>query len=506
MSVAVTQSARIGRFEILETISENPFAIVYRGRDGSTGEEVAVKLCIAGDDAIRRRFLAAAETAAALHHPNIARLLGFGSADSKPYLVREYLTGPSLSRLLRSEPPVDDILKLFYLVQVAGAVRYAHQQGVLHRDLRPGVVGLMADEQVKVVDFGTSWLRGAAVRLAGDGAAAEVVGYPAPEQIVGLEADVRGDVFGFGALAYELLTARSPFPGNTVGELLDSIVAGGVTPIEDLWPDCPPELSVIVGRCLHRDPLRRYPSFDALVADLSAVVPVPGVSDRDPWAEEVGSGLELDTVYLLDPPRAEGTAPAVVEAPVAEQTGGTGRWAALAAIARRLADRFGPAAVRLGRRLIAGWRELDARWPVAARVVLPAGAALALLLLAVWAFSPRATPGPDPVAATATVPAAATVPTAPSQAATLIVDAAPWGELVGLADASGATLQLPANRFTPLRLTLPAGEYRLELLHPGVEEPQPCRVRVPAVGSARCRVEFPPSRVTDYFKEAGWWR
>ena len=206
----MNQVERIGRFEVQERLRANSFAIVYRGRDPFDGRRVQIQFCVATDETIRHGFLKAAERAAGLRHPNIATVFEFGSGDGKPYLVQEAFSEENLSDLLARAEPVDDVLKLYYLVQVARGLQYAHREGVLHRELRPASILLNRSGDAKIADFGTARIASAFAQLGNGAHRWPAVGWLLPELLLGLELDRRSDIYGFGALAFELLTGMHP--------------------------------------------------------------------------------------------------------------------------------------------------------------------------------------------------------------------------------------------------------------------------------------------------------
>lgn len=262
---------KVSKYEVLEKIAESSFAIVYKGRDPFTRRLVAIKIAVAQDETLRDRFLAAAEKAASLQHPSIVRIYEFGSGDGKPYLVEEFLSGSDFRSLIPSGPR-EPQRKLNMLLQVATALAFAHRRGVLHRDLKPATVHVEPNDRIKVVDFGLSRLGSANAWLAGEDRMAGGQGYLPPELALGLEADARTDVYCFGALTYELLSARKPFAAQSYPELVRQTLEGKPVPLVARWRDCPPALSDLADRCLERDPGARPSSFADLIEELVPIV------------------------------------------------------------------------------------------------------------------------------------------------------------------------------------------------------------------------------------------
>ena len=275
----MNQTERIGRFEVQERLRSNAFAIIYRGRDPFDGRRVQIKFCVATDEGIRHRFLAAAEEAASLRHPNIATVFEFGSGDSKPYLVQEAFSEETLSDLLARREPTEDVLKLFYLMQIARGLQYAHSRKVLHRELRPAAVMIDRAGEAKVADFGTARLASAFTQLGNGAHRWPAVGWLLPELLLGLDLDERSDIYGFGALAFEVLTGRPPYIAESLGALVPQLLESDAQPVGLYWPECPPELDRLILRCLSRDPGRRYGSMDEVLEEFDQIIPVPEAPD-----------------------------------------------------------------------------------------------------------------------------------------------------------------------------------------------------------------------------------
>ncbi|HRC84716.1 MAG TPA: serine/threonine-protein kinase, partial [Thermoanaerobaculia bacterium] len=260
---------KISRFDLREKIAESSFAVVYKAFDPETSALVAVKLCVATDAALRERFLRAAQAAASLSHPHIARILEFGSGGDRPYLVEEFLAGTDLREYLKHRRLGAGTNEIRMLVQIARALQYAHRRGVPHLDLKPATVHLEGgQDEIKLVDFGIARLASAALSLGSPGTLPPAGGYLAPEQALGLPPDERTDVYCFGALAYQILTGRPPFEGKTLAEVARKTLEEDPVPVGSSWGDCPAELEVMVERCLSKSPGDRYGSFDDVLLDL----------------------------------------------------------------------------------------------------------------------------------------------------------------------------------------------------------------------------------------------
>jgi serine/threonine protein kinase len=495
----MTQIERIGRFEILERIRGNSFSLVYRGRDPFADRAVEIKVCIARDEAIRKRFLLAAEKAATLRHANIATIFEFGSGESKPYLVQEAFSAWSLSDLLARGEHVEDILKLFYLVQVARGLDHAHRRGVLHKELRPASVLVHDDGRVQIADFGIARLASATAQL-GDGAHRwPAVGWLLPELLLGLELDARSDIYSFGALAYEILAGEPPFVAQTLADLIPQVLECEPVSLTSVWPECSPELDQIIGTCLRRDPSQRYPQISALIEDLSEVVPV---SDDDIEEEEKTIVTpDLQTIYVAEQENQEEDSQ-LEAVPVEPSHGPT--WIDTTRTASR------EMAAMTGRFLAASIaRARQVRLPrISTRVLWrPASlAAMAIVLLGVvaWGLGRKST---DLAAVSSSQPGSVDRVTEPEPPGLLVIDAQPWAQVSRLVNEKGDEISLPHDSFTPLPLELPPGLYLATLQQPGSRINQKCEALVSEVFNDTATTEiYTGIGVQDYFRETGWWQ
>jgi serine/threonine-protein kinase len=268
----VTVPATIGKYEILEQIGAGGFGAVYKARDPIIKRLVAVKLCTADDDQLRKRFFREAEISGNLHDPSIVTVFDSGVEDGAPYLIQEYLGGEDLDRVIRRGDDIPRHERLECLLQVAKGLRYAHRKGVLHRDVKPGNVRLLDGGKAKLMDFGIATLKSSHTRLTRIGTLVGTVGYLAPEQLRGSRADEQVDIFSFGVLAYELLSYERPFQGDDWEVVCRNIIEIDPEPLGDLISGYPEELIQLVERCLQKDPKDRFASFDEILPVLNSVL------------------------------------------------------------------------------------------------------------------------------------------------------------------------------------------------------------------------------------------
>ncbi len=263
---------RIGKYEVLDRIGSGGFATVFKGYDPFIKRPVAIKVCNTRDQESRQRFFREAEIAGALEHRNITTVFDFGMHEENPYLVEEYLPGEDLAHLIRRHEPNDLGIRLDYLAQIAGGLEYAHQKGVIHRDIKPSNVRVLESGRCKIMDFGTAKLADVESHLTQAGMTLGTVAYLSPERLLGRETRINADIFSYGVLAYELLSFRRPFGGRNIPHLIDQVLNASPISLLDAWPDCPPKLSEIVHRCLHKDPQERYATCTEVLTDLEEVI------------------------------------------------------------------------------------------------------------------------------------------------------------------------------------------------------------------------------------------
>jgi Tol biopolymer transport system component len=301
-------------YHIDEPIGEGGMGVVWKARDSRLGRDVAVKVLpaeVAGDPDRLARFDREARTLAALHHPHVASIFGFEEADGVRFLVMELVGGEDLARRVE-RGPVATTEALEVARQIAEGLEAAHERGIVHRDLKPANVKIAPDGTVKVLDFGLAkaWRGDDAVSGSGDlsqsptlartGTAAGLIlgtaAYMAPEQARGRPVDRRGDIWSFGVVLFEMLAGQPLFRGETVSDVLASVLKTEVD-FGSLPDDTPAPVRRLLRRCLERDPRRRLRDIgdarleiEAALAGDEAAVPTDGAaaaaprsSRRIPW-------------------------------------------------------------------------------------------------------------------------------------------------------------------------------------------------------------------------------
>lgn len=262
---------KIGRYEIIELIGRGGMAAVYRAFDPNFKREVAIKVLPAkflSDPTFRSRFDREAHTIAQLEHPTIVPVYDYGEDQEQPFIVMRLMPGRSLADRLANGPiPIPAILQI--LRRLAEGLDFAHQKGVIHRDLKPGNILFDKAGYPYLSDFGIARLTGSASNLT-DGAIIGTPAYISPEQGLGSATiDARSDLYSFGVMAFEMLTGRLPFEGDAATDQILKHISQPVPRLVDFNPDLPAAIQAVIERMMDKDPGARYPSAVAMVDELA---------------------------------------------------------------------------------------------------------------------------------------------------------------------------------------------------------------------------------------------
>lgn len=303
----------LGPYQINHEIGRGGMAVIYRAVDTRNGETIALKVMLphlAYDTETRRRFQQEGENAKRLIHPNIVRVYETGQRDGHAYIAMEYAAGGTVAQLLKARPrPMLPNEALPILYRVAAALDYAHNRGILHRDIKLSNILLGRNHQILLSDFGVARrLGGEFTVVTATGYAVGTPAYMSPEQALGEETiDHRADIYSLGVVAYVMLTHAMPFDADTPLALLRKVIDVAPVPPERVNPQVPPGVSYVLQRVLAKKPTQRYSSASEFVAALEA-----GIS-RTPtaaeWATVRQPRIEALPAPLFSPPPTMTAAP-----------------------------------------------------------------------------------------------------------------------------------------------------------------------------------------------------
>jgi serine/threonine protein kinase len=291
---------RIGRYRISRIVSGGSFGIVYEAFDERLERNVAIKVPICLGRAVTSDFLNEARKTAKVRHPGIVTVYDVDVGGSAPYIVMEYVDGPSLETLIKSRKLSRDVgVRIIHAV--GQAIHFAHQQGLVHRDLKPGNILMEHGTVPRVVDFGLAVFEQEQLEQAGD--VGGTAYYMSPEQTRGEthRLDGRSDIWSLGVILYELLTGSRPFGRVNLKQLFDEIQHREPRPPRQFDDSIPRELEYICLRCLAKRVVDRYPSCADLVEDLAAVL-----ASAEPGAD---SAKLLVEPLVSDAPTSPGVIP-----------------------------------------------------------------------------------------------------------------------------------------------------------------------------------------------------
>ncbi len=267
------------RYEILERIGTGGMAIVYKAKCHRLNRLVAVKILksdLAQDEDFRRRFNAESQAVAQLSHPNIVSVYDVSKGGDIEYIVMELIDGITLKQYMEKRGQLNWRESLHFITQIMRGLSHAHSRGIVHRDIKPQNVMVLRDGSVKVADFGIACLENAAQTLTQE--ALGSVHYISPEQARGDRTDARSDIYSAGVVLYEMLTGRLPFEGDSAVSVAIQHLSSVPLAPREINPDIPEQLELICMKAMAPDLEKRYPSADAMIADLEAFRKNPGVN------------------------------------------------------------------------------------------------------------------------------------------------------------------------------------------------------------------------------------
>jgi eukaryotic-like serine/threonine-protein kinase len=261
-----------GRYRILRKLGSGGMANVYLAEDEELGRRVAIKILnerYATDDSFNERFRREAKSAAGLSHPNIVSIYDRGESDGIPYIAMEVIEGRSLKELILTKGPLPIPTAVEHAKQVLSALRFAHRNGIIHRDIKPHNILLGAEDRLKVTDFGIA--RAGASQMTEVGSIMGTAQYLSPEQARGAPVTAASDLYSVGIVLYEMLTGKTPFTGDTPIEIAMKHLNEAPRPPSQHRKEILPELDQIVLRALAKDPTERYQTAEEFSEDLDRV-------------------------------------------------------------------------------------------------------------------------------------------------------------------------------------------------------------------------------------------
>jgi len=265
-----------GRYEILEKIGSGGMSVVYKAKCHTLNRLVAIKVLkeeFASDENFVSKFKMEAQAAARLSHPNIVNVYDVVDEENLHYIVMELIEGITLKSYIEKKELLDSKEAIGIAIQVAQGIAAAHEQHIIHRDIKPQNMIISKDGKVKVADFGIA--RAVSSQTVNSSAAVGSVHYISPEQARGGYCDERSDIYSFGITLYEMVTGRVPFEGDNTVAVALAHLEDPVVPPGDYNPQVYPGLEDIILKCTKKKPDRRYGSMEEVIHDLHRVLMDP---------------------------------------------------------------------------------------------------------------------------------------------------------------------------------------------------------------------------------------
>jgi serine/threonine protein kinase len=300
----------IGRYHVERLVGTGAMGEVYRAHDPMIDRLVAIKVLrpelIAGNGSEQwlQRFRREARAAGRRSHPNIVAIWDFGDDNGTPFLAMEFVDGRSLDHLIKSSGPLEPRRSVAIIAQVLSALGFAHENGIVHRDVKPSNIMVLPNGDVKVADFGIARIDTSEFTIVGD--LLGTPAYMAPEQLSGATVDHRADLFAAGVILFEMLTGVKPFRGKSITEIMRLMETRGPEDISALNPAVPDSLKRAITKSVAFDPSQRYRDAAQFSAAISEAVPARSgdapAEDNAPEAPAFETGSVLATPAAQKPP------------------------------------------------------------------------------------------------------------------------------------------------------------------------------------------------------------
>lgn len=262
---------KMGRYALIDKLGQGSMGVVYKAYDEMLDRYVALKTMAADmneDNDLRKRFYQEARLAARLHHPHIITVYDLGEVEGQIYIAMELLKGTDLKSVLKKGVTLPLEKKINWIIQLTEAVAFAHQDGIVHRDIKPGNIHIRDNGEVVVMDFGIARASTSDITKAG-----MIIGTPeyiSPEQILAIRVDQRADIFSVGVVCYELLTGTHPFRSPNLPAIIHKVLNEKPPPPMQKEPQIPAQLDAIVQKAMEKDVQNRFQNCEAMLEDLLA--------------------------------------------------------------------------------------------------------------------------------------------------------------------------------------------------------------------------------------------
>ena len=269
-----TEKLLADRYRIADKVGSGGMAIVYRAEDIKTNRSVAIKILkpeYNEDQEFCQRFQREADAISQMTHHNIVNLLDVGIEDGHRYLVMEYVQGKTLKEVIREKGKMSPEVTAQIAIRILAALKHAHQNGIIHRDIKPQNILVHDDGHIKVADFGIATKMDSETLAKTDNVMGSVH-YISPEQASGKEVGTAGDIYSVGVVMYEMLTGKVPYDGDTVVAVAMQHLRGAPVPISELSPNVPKGLIYVVKKAMEKDPKNRYQSAFDMASDIRAAM------------------------------------------------------------------------------------------------------------------------------------------------------------------------------------------------------------------------------------------
>lgn len=312
-------SQTIGHYEIVKELGRGGMGVVYKAHEQSLGRFVAIKMLgdqVVSDPNIRARFLREARSAASLNHPNIVQIFFVGEDEGRPFFAMEYVEGISLADAIRSEQQMAPKRAAGILIQAASGLARAHDQGIIHRDIKPGNIMMDTHGMVKLADFGIAHLTDAKEKLTATGHFLGTPGYLSPEVCLGKPIENRSDIFSLGIVYYEMLTGKTPFRADSPLAMLKEVVELEVPDPRGLNANVDLDSHLILSKMVAKSPDERYGDCHLLIEDLKRYLGNEAIATTIPAAAAappIPPTIAIDSAQAnaaYDQPTAPMTVPA----------------------------------------------------------------------------------------------------------------------------------------------------------------------------------------------------